>query len=334
MSALLVAALLSVTPKTPDAGVPFLGEALPLPLTVKTPEELAYKGLTERQYLLVNLLIGAKAALDKGDWETAATKWEAVQRLPSLPADVEASVKAFAKVARERAGGQAASLPVVEAEPSVSFIPMEPEAPAKSPAALVAVTGTVSGGGTHGPGGAVIILRRLDGPTPKPKAARVRAVAQKDKRFAPHVLAVPLGATVEFRNDDDFFHNVFSLSKPNDFDLGLYKAGDDKREMVFSSPGPVHLLCNIHSSMNGWLYVSDSPWFSQADGRGRFTVKAVPPGRYEAEVWHEWATASTKQKVTVAPGMAELALSVDGDKRAPAFVPDKSGKARQPQLGY
>jgi plastocyanin len=300
---------------------------------VKTPEELAYKGLTERQYLLVNLLIGAKAAWDKGDWETAATKWEAVQRLPSLPSDVEASVKAFAKVARERAGGQASSLPVV-AEPAVAIIPMEPEAAPKTSSPVVAVTGTVSGGGTNGPGGAVIILRRLDGPTPKPKAARVRAVAQKDKRFVPHVLAVPLGATVEFRNDDEFFHNVFSLTKPNDFDLGLYKAGDEKREQVFASPGPVHLLCNIHSSMNGWLYVSDSPWFSQADGAGKFTVKNVPPGKYEAEVWHEWASASTKQKVTVAAGMGELALSVDGDKRAPAFVPDKSGKARQPQLGY
>lgn len=334
MSALLVAALLSVTPKPPDAGVPFVGEALPLPLTVRTPEELTYKGLTERQYLLVNLLIGAKAAWDKGDWETAATKWEAVLRVPSLPADVDASVKAFAKVARERAGGQASTLPALPADPPIQFMPMEPEAPAKVAVVGVAVTGAVSGGGTHGPGGAVIILRRLDGPTPKPKATRVRAVAQKDKRFVPHVLAVPLGATVEFRNDDEFFHNVFSLSKPNDFDLGLYKAGDDKREQVFSTAGPVHLLCNIHSSMNGWLYVSDSPWFTQADGNGRFTVKNVPPGKYEAEVWHEWASASTKQKVTVAAGMAELALTVDGDKRAPAFVPDKSGKARQPQLGY
>ncbi len=335
MPALLLAALLTATPKTPDAGVPFVGEALPLPLTVKTPEELSYKALTERQYLLVNLLIGAKAAWDKGDWQTAATKWEAAQRLPSLPADVEASVKAFAKVARERAGGQSSSLPTVSAEPTVTFMPMEPEAPApKSAITMLAVTGVVSGGGTHGPGGAVIVLRRLDGPTPKPKATRVRAVAQKDKRFVPHVLAVPLGATVEFRNDDDFFHNVFSITKPNDFDLGLYKAGDDKREQVFASPGPVHLLCNIHSSMNGWLYVSDSPYFSQADATGRFTVKGVPPGKYEAEVWHEWATASTKQKVTVAAGMADLALTVDGDKRAPAFVPDKSGKARQPQLGY
>ena len=32
--------------------------------------------------------------------------------------------------------------------------------------------------------------------------------------------------------------------------------------------------------------------------------------------------------------MSELGFTVDGAERAPAFVPDKSGKQRQPQLGY
>lgn len=337
MPTLLSLLLLAGTPRGADAGVPFIGEKLPLPLTVKTPEELNYKAMTERQYLLVNLLIGAKAAWDAGDWETAATKWEAVERLPQLPADVDVSVRSFARVARERAGGRSAPLSVnAEMTPSVTITPMEPEPSAPSAAApsTVTVSVSVSGGGTHGPGGAVVVLRRLDGTTPRPRAARVRAVVQKDKRFVPHVLAVPLGATVEFRNDDEFFHNVFSITKTNAFDLGLYKAGDEKREQVFSNPGPVHLLCNIHSQMNGWLYVSDSPWFSQADAQGRAVIKNVPPGSYEVEVWHEWAAAPTKQKVQVSAGMAPLALSVDGDRRAPAFVPDKSGKPRQPQLGY
>jgi plastocyanin len=198
---------------------------------------------------------------------------------------------------------------------------------------LVTVSGVVSGGGEQGPGGAVVLLRRADGPTPRPKAARVRSIVQKDKRYLPHVLAIPLGATVEFRNDDDIFHNVFSLSKPNDFDLGLYKSGV-AREQIFASPGPVQLLCNIHSSMQAWVYVSDTPWFGQADAQGRFSVRGVPPGAYTLEVWHEWSTKGARRAVTVAAGMAEVAVQVDGDRRAPVFVPDKSGKPRQPQLGY
>lgn len=334
---LLFSLCLVVTAAAPkakaDPSAAWLGDTMPLQLAVKTPEDLAFKAAAERQYLIFNLLAGGKLAWDRGDYAGAATKWESLLRTPSLPDEVATLVKPLATEARARAGG-AAPTPLAIAEPTVTMTPMEPEAPAvKAAPTTVVVSGVVTGGGTHGPGGAVIVLRRTDGPTPKPRATRVRAVVQKDKRFVPHVLAVPLGATVEFRNDDELFHNVFSLSKPNDFDLGLYKNGA-QREQLFNTPGPVHLLCNIHAAMNGWLYVSDSPWYAQADANGRFSVKNVPPGQYEAEVWHEWSSAAVKSAVKVASGMTELAFTVDGDRRAPAFVPDKAGKQRQPQLGY
>jgi hypothetical protein len=35
-----------------------------------------------------------------------------------------------------------------------------------------------------------------------------------------------------------------------------------------------------------------------------------------------------------ADGVRGLTLSVSGDLRPPAFVPDKSGKPRQTQVGY
>jgi hypothetical protein len=156
---------------------------------------------------------------------------------------------------------------------------------------------------------------------------------QLGKQFVPHLLVVPQGAAVSFRNQDAVFHNVFSLSNPNDFDLGLYRGGV-ARTQTFSRPGPVQLLCNIHAAMNAFLYVADTPWYAVADAAGRFTVKAVPPGAYKIEVWHEAATQSGETRANVAPGMGPLALSVGGDKRAPAFPPDKYGKPRQVQLGY
>jgi plastocyanin len=332
MSVSLLAATIALAkPPPPDAGTPaWLGEQLPLPLTVKAPEDLAFKTAAEHQYLVFNLLAGGKYAWDRGDWEGAASRWESLLRVPGLAHDLEELVRPFAKAARERAGGAAA------AEPQVTMTPMdaEPAAEPKRPT-VSQVTGVVTGGGSHGPGGAVIVLRRVDGSTPKPRATRVKAILQKDKRFLPHVLAVPVGATVEFRNEDDLFHNVFSLSKPNDFDLGLYKSGV-AREQVFNTPGPVHLLCNIHASMNGWVYVVDSPYFAQADASGRFTVKNVPDGAWRVEVWHEWSTKTVTKdiKVSGGAGPAELSLAVEGDRQPPAFVPDKSGKPRQPQLGY
>lgn len=328
MTLLALTLLLSAAPRV-DAGVPWLPESMPLPLAVRSPEDLAFKAAAEREYLVFNLLAGGKLAWDRGDFEGAATRWESLLRTPGLSPELDTLVRPLARQARARVGGEAGAMP----EPAVTMTPMEPEPVTKVAPTLYAVSGVITGGGSHGPGGAVVVLRRPDGATPRPRATRVKAVLQRDKRFVPHVLAVPVGATVEFRNDDELFHNVFSLSKPNDFDLGLYKSGA-QREQVFSTPGPVQLLCNIHASMNGWLYVSDSPWFAQADANGRFSVKNVPAGQYELEVWHEWSTQVVKQAVRVTANLGELALAVDGERRAPAFVPDKAGKQRQPQLGY
>ena len=196
------------------------------------------------------------------------------------------------------------------------------------------VSGTVSGGGAQGPGGSVIWLKRLGGDTPKPAPARGKVVTQRNKTFMPRVLAVTVGTKVSFRNEDAIFHNIFSLSKPNDFDTGLYKQGATYRQ-TFKRAGVVQILCNIHSSMLGFIYVVDSPYYAQADGSGAFTIKAVPPGDYTISVWHEAASKPTEQRLSVgANGARGVALQVGGDKRAPQFVPDKSGKPRQSHLGY
>ena len=57
---------------------------------------------------------------------------------------------------------------------------------------------------------------------PRIVAPTNQVVTQREKTFLPHVLAVPLGTTVQFRNDDRIYHNVFSIAKPNDFDAANY----------------------------------------------------------------------------------------------------------------
>src|SRR5262245_25909344 len=53
-------------------------------------------------------------------------------------------------------------------------------------------------------------------------------MATRGKALIPHVVAVPVGSTVNFPNEDPISHNLFSLSSPNQFDLGLYRAGAGK----------------------------------------------------------------------------------------------------------
>lgn len=302
------------------------GDEMPLPVTVRGPEDLQFKAAAEREYLIFNLMVSGRLAYERGDWAVAAEKFEKLLAVPELSASTDAAVRPFAIDARKKAGGT----PVAAASPTEK---PKDAAPPAAPKKLLTLTGTVTGGGSAGPGGAVIYLKRLDAPTPRPKPGKQRTMLQKDKRFEPRVLAVTVGTTVDFRNDDPLFHNVFSLSRPNDFDLGLYKGGTSKAQ-TFDTPGAVQVLCNIHSSMQAYVYVVDTPWFAQADGAGRFSIKGVPPGEYQVSVWHEAASrvADTKLKLDASSG--PLSLSVDGDRGAPAFVPDKSGKPRQPQLGY
>jgi len=322
----------------PSDGRGWLGEELPLPLAVRTAQDLAVKAAAEKQYLIFNLLAGGKLAWDGGDYATAAGKWEALLRVHGLDPEIDKVIRPLAKEARSRAGGAAAAplppLATATPEPSGPRPPVEPEAAARPSSGLASVSGTVSGGGPAGPGGAVIWLKRIGGETPRPSPAHGKVVTQRNKTFIPHVLAVPVGSKVSFRNDDPIFHNVFSLSKPNDFDTGLYKQGATYQQ-TFKRAGVVQILCNIHSSMLGVVVVVDTPYYAQADGSGAFTIKGVPPGEYQLTVWHEAASKPVEQRISVAPGATRgLTLQIGGDKRAPQFVPDKSGKPRQSHIGY
>jgi plastocyanin len=124
----------------------------------------------------------------------------------------------------------------------------------------------------------------LDGPGGKAPAASA-SVHQKDARFAPSFLAVAAGQSIAMPNDDRIFHNVFSYSKPNDFDLGLYAAGES-RTVTLRHPGVVRLYCAIHESMNGTIFVAPSPWFAVAASDGSFAIAGAPAGRRRLRSWN------------------------------------------------
>jgi plastocyanin len=146
---------------------------------------------------------------------------------------------------------------------------------------------------------------------PMPPAHHERlAIHQRNARFAPDFLPIAVGQTVEMPNDDAIFHNVFSFSKPNDFDLGMYPAGE-KRRVTFSHPGVVKIYCSIHESMSGTIFVSPSPWFAVASAQGDFLISGAPPGRYTLRVWNE-RLPETQRELTLAPGeRRRLELSLD-----------------------
>jgi plastocyanin len=128
---------------------------------------------------------------------------------------------------------------------------------------------------------------------------------QRNETFVPHVLAITTGTTVDFPNSDPFYHNVFSLSKTQRFDLGRYASGRS-RSVRFDRPGIVRVFCEIHSHMNAFILVFNHPFFALTDGDGRYRIESVPPGIYSVVAWNEGTSSDPRSTTVASGGTAEL----------------------------
>ncbi len=146
-------------------------------------------------------------------------------------------------------------------------------------------------------------------------ATQKTRIRQKDLKFKPDVAVITVGSTIEFPNDDKVFHNVFSVSAPAKFDLGLYKSGTSK-SVTFTRPGVVDVYCNIHPDMVAKIKVLDTPYYAVTGADGSFTIAGVPPGTYPVVAWQAQA-AEWRGEVTVAAGKAASAtITLDEGARA------------------
>jgi plastocyanin len=133
---------------------------------------------------------------------------------------------------------------------------------------------------------------------------------QRDEMFVPYVVAVTVGSTVEFPNDDRTYHNVFSLSKTKRFDLGRYPRGQS-RSVRFDRPGEVRVFCEIHSHMSAWILVFAHRYFATTDAEGRYRIEDVPPGTYTLAVWNDGAVRARSEVHVVASGEVVADLVVE-----------------------
>jgi plastocyanin len=179
------------------------------------------------------------------------------------------------------------------------------------------------------PAGAVVYAEPID--TPAARSSTRLTLGQKNKTFQPHMLVAPVGATVAFPNDDQIFHNVFSMSGPQPFDLGLYRGGTT-RERQFTRPGTYRVFCNIHPHMTALVVVVPTPYTTSAGPDGRFVLE-LPPGRYRLTALSE-RTDPVSVEVVSTSG-AVIAPEITLDERAWAFVQHKNKHGQEyPAAAY
>ena len=150
-------------------------------------------------------------------------------------------------------------------------------------------------------------------------------VTMKGKAFTPRVLAVGVGTTVDFPNEDPIFHNVFSVSGDNRFDLELYKR-PRSGSWTFQHPGIARVYCNIHPQMSAVVLVRDNPFFTKAAPDGTFTLEGLPPGRYVLKAWHERGGETATEVAVPADGRATAELHLDASTYKQLPHKNKYGK--------
>lgn len=138
-------------------------------------------------------------------------------------------------------------------------------------------------------------------------------MGQRNKIFEPNLLPVLVGTTVDFTNNDDVKHNVYSRpASAATFNLGEYEPGVVKK-VAFDAVGITRLGCRIHAEMSGYVITLQNPFFALTERDGSFTISDVPPGRYRLSYFHE-RIQEAPIEVTVQPG-AEAVVEFTNLKR-------------------
>ncbi|HEY0710892.1 MAG TPA: carboxypeptidase regulatory-like domain-containing protein [Polyangia bacterium] len=198
----------------------------------------------------------------------------------------------------------------------------EAAAPPRTPAAAAAAAavrrraaaapeaaGTVRGKVVVPPGEPVayVFVENIRGPATPGKVT----IEQVRKQFVPSWAVIQRGKTIEFPNLDNIYHNVFSLSSGNSFDLGLYAAGSESKSHTFNEPGVVDIHCNIHPNMASSVLVVPNKFFTRVNANGTFELPGVPAGKRKIAAWAPGSKLSSDWVTIESGSSAEISLRLE-----------------------
>ncbi len=155
----------------------------------------------------------------------------------------------------------------------------------------------------------------LDSDTAAPAAPITATMQQRNRQLEPGLLVLSVGSTVNFPNMDPIFHNIFSLSKAQTFDLGYYPKGNT-RSVTFRHSGIIQVYCHVHPNMYGAIVVTSSRWFGKPAADGSFSWADVPPGRYRLMVWQKFAGLFPRDIVVPEAGNVNVRIAIPEEQES------------------
>jgi plastocyanin len=154
-----------------------------------------------------------------------------------------------------------------------------------------------------GDGGGVknAVLWLVDGPPPKKSDKHTFKLDQKNCQFEPHVVAMPVGATLDVVNSEKLFHNVHGREGDKTVFNFAMPVPDYVIPKQLKTPGLIRVVCEVHPWMRSWVDVLPTTAFAVTDESGSFTIADVPPGKHTVRLWHE-RLGDREQQIDVASG--------------------------------
>lgn len=155
-------------------------------------------------------------------------------------------------------------------------------------------------------------------------------IDQVDKEFIPYVTVIQRGSSINFPNNDDIRHQVYSFSKTKQFELPLY-SGNPSEPVMFDKNGVVAMACNIHDWMKAYVYVVDTNKFTLSDKSGKGVLLDLVKGKYEVAVWHPKAKVSEQlnvQQIELSEKNQQLVFTIAQKKQFKAWRSPKSVKRK------
>jgi plastocyanin len=192
------------------------------------------------------------------------------------------------------------------------------------------MTGVVNARGLRSPADVLVYIPKAP-EVPVDLSGAKFIMDQRNLSFIPHVLVVPVGTTVQFPNNDQVAHNVFSLSRTKSFNFGSYGPGESKT-VLFDKPGVVELRCDIHAEMSAYILVMENPYWGLTDDKGHFKIpdqeylaqhgirgiRDLPQGSYVVKTWNE--KLKTQEATVEVPNEGEVSLQFDLTRGAPSAL--------------
>ena len=240
----------------------------------------------QRAAILTRALKNLASGSDAG---TTAPRSETASRPAASEAPLPPTRQAASSPASRRPAASVAAPPPAPVEQSPGTIRGKVAVPGGEPVAYVYVENVLA---------------------PAVKGQR-KVIEQTGKKFVPSWAVVQRGTAIQFPNMDNIYHNVFSLSSGNSFDLGLYNSGGEAKTHTFTEPGSVDVYCNIHPQMAASVLVVPNKLFAKVKPDGTFEIAGVPSGRRKVAAWAP-GSRLTADWVEVGAGQtAELNLKLD-----------------------